>query len=96
MSIDFQEVERTLLAIDGVKDVHDLHIWTITSGMDSLSCHLLIEDDKDCQHILQEAIRRIEDTFRIQHATIQVEKSQLQHAHLPCVKGEERRQFASK
>lgn len=81
-AIDAREVEETLLAIRGVKDLHDLHIWTITSGLDSLSCHLIIEDDQDCQVVLQEAIRRIEERFRIQHTTIQIEKSQLQHAHL--------------
>ena len=79
-AIDAREVEETLLAIRGVKDLHDLHIWTITSGLDSLSCHLIIEDDQDCQVVLQEAIRRIEERFRIQHTTIQIEKSQLQHA----------------
>lgn len=81
-AIDAREVEETLLAIRGVKDLHDLHIWTITSGLDSLSCHLIIEDDQDCQVVLQEAIRRIEERFRIQHTTIQIEKSQLKHAHL--------------
>lgn len=81
-TINPDEVVKTLMAIDGVKEVHDLHIWTITSGMDSLSCHLLIDDAKDCQVILQEAIRKIEDNFLIQHTTIQIEKSHPQHAHL--------------
>lgn len=82
VAIDHEEVRRTLQSIPGVRDVHDLHIWTITSGLDSLSCHLLIEDDCDCQSILQEAIRRIEEKFQIRHTTIQVEKSQLQHAEM--------------
>lgn len=81
-TIDHEEVGRTLRSIPGVRDVHDLHIWTITSGLDSLSCHLLIEDDCDCQTILQEAIRRIEEKFQIRHTTIQVEKSQLQHPEM--------------
>ncbi|GAA5346364.1 cobalt-zinc-cadmium efflux system protein [Planifilum fimeticola] len=81
-AIDHEEVGRTLQSIPGVRDVHDLHIWTITSGLDSLSCHLLVEDDCDCQRILQEAIRRIEEKFQIRHTTIQVEKSQLQHAEM--------------
>ncbi|WP_102347665.1 cation diffusion facilitator family transporter [Bacillus sp. Marseille-P3661] len=80
MTIDQQEVEKTLTQIPGVINIHDLHIWTITSGLDSLSCHILIEDDKDSQVILQEAIYKIEDHFKIKHTTIQVEKSNLQHA----------------
>lgn len=82
LAINTDDVVKTLTSIEGVKEVHDLHIWTITSGMDTLSCHLLVDDAMDCQSILQEAIRRIEDTYQIQHTTIQVEKSQLQHAHL--------------
>jgi cobalt-zinc-cadmium efflux system protein len=62
--------------------VHDLHIWTITSGLDSLSCHLLVEDESDCQSVLQEAIHKIEEQFQIRHTTIQVEKSRLQHAEM--------------
>jgi len=82
MTVNADEVKALLMQIPGVRNVHDLHIWTITSGMDSLSCHLLVEDDADCQHILQQAIDSIEKTFRIKHTTIQVEKSELQHAEL--------------
>lgn len=79
-TVNLPEVRHTLQHIQGVRNVHDLHVWTITSGMDSLSCHLLIEDDADSQNVLQQAIRQVEDTFEIRHTTIQVEKSQLQHA----------------
>lgn len=82
ITIDADRVKEVLLGISGVKDVHDLHIWTITSGLDSLSCHVLIEDTVSSQAVLQEAVRRIEQEFQIQHTTIQVEKSHLQHAEL--------------
>ncbi len=78
-AVNQQEVKATLKEIAGVKDVHDLHIWTITSGLDSLSCHLLINDDADGQTILQQAIRMLEERFKIQHTTIQVETSNIQH-----------------
>ncbi|WP_341280661.1 cation diffusion facilitator family transporter [Paenibacillus sp. FSL H8-0537] len=81
-SIDHEKVKRVLAAIEGVIDVHDLHIWTITSGLDSLSCHLLVEDDCDSQHILQQALGRIEQQFGISHTTIQIEKSQIQHSEM--------------
>lgn len=77
--VNQNEVRQTLASIPGVINVHDLHIWTITSGLDSLSCHLLIEDDGDSQQILQKAIHKIEQDFKIQHTTIQIEKSNLQH-----------------
>lgn len=79
-TISQEEVKAALEEIDGVRNVHDLHIWTITSGLDSLSCHLLIADQYDSQEILQKAINQIEKRFHILHTTIQVEKSHLQHA----------------
>ncbi|MBP1989698.1 cation diffusion facilitator family transporter [Paenibacillus eucommiae] len=82
ITIDSDLVREILESIEGVIDVHDLHIWTITSGLDSLSCHLLIEDSYEGHDILQQAISRIEETFKIKHTTIQVEKSSLQHAEL--------------
>lgn len=80
ITIDQQEVKKELEEIPGVINIHDLHIWTITSGLDSLSCHILIEDNQDSQAILQQAITKIEIIFKIKHTTIQVEKSDLQHA----------------
>ncbi|MEK4403390.1 cation diffusion facilitator family transporter [Sporosarcina sp. FSL K6-6792] len=80
ITIDQQEVKQTLEAIEGVINVHDLHVWTITSALDSLTCHLLIKDNEDEQRILQQAIQQIEKQFKIMHTTIQIEKSDLQHA----------------
>jgi cobalt-zinc-cadmium efflux system protein len=79
IAVSATEVKRTLEGIEGVIDVHDLHIWTITSGLDSLSCHLLIEDNKDNQQILQRAIHLIEEKFKIQHTTIQIESADIHH-----------------
>jgi len=83
-TIDAGKVRETLLGIDGVLDLHDLHIWTITSGLDALSCHLLVRDEQDEQSVLQEALNRIEKRFHIRHATIQIEKSGCRHARLEC------------
>lgn len=82
ITIDQGEVRIALEEIDGVKDVHDLHIWTITSGLDTLSCHILIDDHKDGQEILQQAIDKIKEKFKIEHTTIQIEKSQIQHGEM--------------
>ncbi|MDN4594251.1 cation diffusion facilitator family transporter [Polycladomyces subterraneus] len=82
VTIDQDELKRMLMSIDKVINVHDLHIWTITSGMDSLSCHVVIEDDGDSQRVLQQAVRIIEERFQIRHTTIQVETSRMQHAEL--------------
>lgn len=81
-NINQEEVKRALEQIEGVIDVHDLHIWTITSSLDSLSCHISIEDDKDCLLILQKAIHQVEEKFNIHHSTIQIENSKIHHMKL--------------
>jgi cobalt-zinc-cadmium efflux system protein len=78
-NVDQSEIKQALLQIEGVIDVHDLHIWTITSGLDSLSCHLLVEDSTDCFIILQKAIQIVEHDFDIHHPTIQIENSTIKH-----------------
>ncbi|MGB3101949.1 MAG: cation diffusion facilitator family transporter, partial [Psychrobacillus psychrotolerans] len=81
-SLNKNEMLELLKGIDDVLDVHDLHIWTITSGMDSLSCHMTISDSGDEQIILQKAIHLIQEKFAIEHTTIQLEKPSIQHAKL--------------
>ncbi|MFD0620694.1 cation diffusion facilitator family transporter [Paenibacillus sp. GCM10027629] len=82
ITVNQYEVKEALERIDGVIDVHDLHIWTITSNLDSLTCHMLIEDDQDGQRILQDAIHLIEEKFKIQHTTIQIETSKVHHGEM--------------
>ncbi|MGM7634285.1 cation diffusion facilitator family transporter [Bacillus sp. Hm123] len=82
ITVDQAAVKKELEAIAGVVDVHDLHIWTITSGLDTLTCHILIEDDADSQAVLQQAINKIQDKFKIEHTTIQIETSQIEHGEM--------------
>ena len=84
-AVSYGDVKHVLESIDGVINVHDLHIWTITSGLDSLSCHLLIADDRDSQVVLQQAIHQIEERFQITHATIQIENSTNAHPELKVI-----------
>ncbi|MGN7764748.1 cation diffusion facilitator family transporter [Paenibacillus sp. 22594] len=81
-AINTEEIKEALLHIDGVIGVHDLHVWTITSGLDALSGHLLIRDHADPHSILQQAIDLVEDQFAIQHATLQIENASLKHREL--------------
>lgn len=83
-AVDLSKVKQMLEAIPGVLDVHDLHVWTITSGMDSLSCHLLIQDHVDGQEILRHALNQIEKEFQIEHATIQIETEDFEHKGCNC------------
>ncbi|MEF2964439.1 cation diffusion facilitator family transporter [Paenibacillus sp. M1] len=80
--ISLEEVKRHLENLKGVREVHDLHLWSITSGMDSFSCHLLVGEEEDQQQILQAAITMLEGEFQITHATIQIETSLIRHPAL--------------
>lgn len=82
VTVNVEEVKRMLMAIDGVRDVHDLHIWTITSGLDLLTCHLDIEEHSEEQVILKKAVALISENCLIEHTTIQIEKPEFQHHEL--------------
>lgn len=71
--IDVDEVRRTMAEVQGVVEVHDLHVWTITSGMDSLSAHVVVADGRVPSQLLTELRRLLHDRFGIHHATIQIE-----------------------
>ena len=77
--IDFMEVKKSLEDIEHIETVHDLHIWTITSGMPVLSAHLNLAPDcsetthwQECLNTAQETLK---DRFGIEHSTLQVETS---------------------
>lgn len=82
-AVNLQEVREALLDIEGVTEVHDLHIWTITSGMDAVSGHLRIADGMSHQQVLQQALRVVEEQFGLRHATLQIEDASLTHGELP-------------
>ena len=92
------QVEAAIRAIDGVNDVHDLHIWSIGSETHALSCHIAIADipPSASERILREVKERLLTSFRIEHTTIQFEHVECEVAH-GCVipVGEERHQHRS-
>ena len=72
-NVDLGLLERNLMEISGVTAVHDLHVWTVTSGFDAMSCHLVVADLSKGREVLQRARRVMKDNFGIDHVTIQVE-----------------------
>ncbi|MGF9907745.1 cation diffusion facilitator family transporter [Brevibacillus porteri] len=82
--LDTTKVEERLSQLPGVIKVHDLHIWTVTSGFDSLTCHLVVEDDLPSFPVLNDALALLEKEFGIIHATIQIENSSTTHGDLHC------------
>lgn len=70
---DLDALAGELTDIDGVVDVHDLHVWTLTSEMDAASAHLMISNDADSHGVLDQARDLLEQSFGITHGTFQVE-----------------------
>jgi cobalt-zinc-cadmium efflux system protein len=72
--IDVGAVRRAIDEIPGVDNVHDLHVWTVTSGFLAMSGHAVCHDPTQNQRILAEIHRCMRDTFGIQHVTVQLER----------------------
>jgi len=72
--IDIAQVEEALLAVKGVKSIHDLHVWALTSGKPSLTVHLVNEEAVNAEREILPSIRTVlADRFGITHVTIQCE-----------------------
>lgn len=72
-NISHEEVKNAFLQVKGVTGVFELHIWTITSGLNALSAHVVVIDPSKSMEVLQEINSLLENKFRIAHATIQIE-----------------------
>ncbi|MGB9699232.1 MAG: cation diffusion facilitator family transporter [Thermodesulfobacteriota bacterium] len=73
--INLSNVQAALLAIPGVKSLHHLHVWTISSGRHALSAHILVGDmqTRSTDQILKEINQTLQERFQIAHSTIQFE-----------------------
>lgn len=71
--VDVDQVRRDMLAIPGVVDVHDVHIWTVTSGMESASGHVVIARAEDLHPVLDRVRALLTDNYGVTHSTIQCE-----------------------
>ncbi len=82
--IDVPEIERALLAVSGVEAVHDLHVWTIASGMISLTGHVVAKDGQRQDDLLHHICELLARRFRIEHATIQIEPTDFEEPGGVC------------
>jgi len=71
--LDVDALGRRLAGAPGVVEVHDLHVWTITSGFTALSAHVLVRPGEDCHGRRRELERMVHDEFGIEHTTLQVD-----------------------
>src|SRR5487761_667329 len=80
-NLKLDSVAQTILSVDNVKEVHDIHIWTIGTDLQAISCHVRIPDMhmEDSERILTAIRGRLADRFHITHTTIQFERAGLPH-----------------
>lgn len=76
LHIDLAAVERSILSQEGVTGLHDLHVWTISSGLDALSVHINHEPKLHHSELLSAVRKRLHDEFGIDHLTIQIETAE--------------------
>ncbi|KMK76271.1 cation diffusion facilitator family transporter [Alkalihalobacillus pseudalcaliphilus] len=84
--IDIEQVKQDLLQMKGVENVHDLHIWTITSGINSLTVHLIVNPQYISQQdALIQANQYVRETLDIKHSTIQIETDDMREFEHPNI-----------
>jgi cobalt-zinc-cadmium efflux system protein len=71
--IDPDEVARAIVAVPDVREVHDLHVWTLTSGFPVLSAHVLVATGADCHGLRRDLQAMLGERFGLEHSTLQVE-----------------------
>lgn len=78
--VDLGEVRSFLADLDGVRDVHDVHVWALSSNRDALSAHLVVGEGVDSDAVLERSRSALHDRFGVEHATTQIESPGYSHA----------------
>lgn len=86
--VDPDAIGRRMAAVAGVAEVHDLHVWEVTSGFPALSAHVLVREDSDCHELSHQLTRLLHDQFEIEHTTLQVDH---EHPQLLSIEPAEQR-----
>jgi cobalt-zinc-cadmium efflux system protein len=81
--IDLVAVEAAIRQVPGVRRVHDLHVWTLTSGKDAMSAHVVVEDRAIGDRITTALHDLLHERFGVEHTTIQIESPPLVQIGLP-------------
>ncbi|WP_445001960.1 cation diffusion facilitator family transporter [Exiguobacterium alkaliphilum] len=77
--VDVIAMQNELLRVDGVNEIHDLHVWSITSNEYAVTCHVLIDETTDDQAVLHDVTNRINRFGAFERSTVQIER-----AHACC------------
>jgi cobalt-zinc-cadmium efflux system protein len=71
--LELGQIEAAMCAVPGVRRVHDLHVWTLTSGRDAMSAHVVVDDVRESERLLEALHALLHARFGIDHTTMQLE-----------------------
>jgi cobalt-zinc-cadmium efflux system protein len=72
--VDIEQLGQALCSVEGVRAVHELHVWTVTSGFDALAAHVVVEPDADRDRARRELELLLRERYGIEHTTLQMEE----------------------
>ncbi len=86
LGLNMDDLEKTIRAVDGVLNFHDLHVWTVGPGVIACSCHIVVaaQSIQSGQKIMRAVAEELEHDFNINHATIQVEVEACEADEMYC------------
>jgi cobalt-zinc-cadmium efflux system protein len=79
--VDPSALGAELAALPGVVEVHDLHVWEVTSGYPAMSAHVLVVPDGDCHAVRRDIESRLREAYAIEHTTLQVDHAEMADPH---------------
>jgi cobalt-zinc-cadmium efflux system protein len=74
--LDLEEVRSALAGLDGVQEVHDLHLWSLTRGQEAMSGHIVAAEGRDAAAVLKAGRELLRERFGLEHVTLQIEKEE--------------------
>ncbi|MEM7009004.1 MAG: cation diffusion facilitator family transporter [Thermodesulfobacteriota bacterium] len=82
--MNLSDVQDCICAQKGVISVHDLHVWTLTQGVEALSAHVVVENMDNCEDIISSINKELSEKFKITHVTLQLENEKLEEDNSAC------------
>jgi cobalt-zinc-cadmium efflux system protein len=72
--LDVEAVGKQMLAVDHVREVHELHLWTVTSGFEAMAAHVVVERGADRDLVRRQLEVLLRERFGVEHTTLQMEE----------------------
>src|SRR3989454_5982631 len=86
--LSLTEIEQAITRVAGVRRVHDLHVWTLTSGREAMSAHVVVDDVRESERLLQALHAVLHARFGVDHTTIQLETAPPEVLKIKAPEGE--------